>query len=441
MPGAPAEHAREAPDVGRAARPFCASLGAVPVTAPPSPTAPPDGISRTVLPEAGSRAFHRESLLRIPLVRQMLADPQARLTPRAVDRAWAYAGAIPLSVAGFNPLTRRMFYGARSRLASWLRAPEGSARRWNAGDHLLHEVLFAVHDYLHVWAYLAICHLAPELGFGTAPLTAANLDSMAFCHLLSEAVATVGLDYWYLATVQLDEVCPIGTTIPAGLSISYHRRHLGEVRRADPGFDAQRPAFLGQLVDCYCRGAMRGFDRRDLDRSPVLARWLGHELGYGRTQRSLARAWLAYLAAVPIALDDAALGAPIACGAPWQRRLSRAIGALLREKVVGGVLHRFRPALGARAVWRARRDGALDFRFLNARLVPAEMARIPAEAFPFWVWQTLSAHEHARVDPRVMDLVPAVLERRDPALLAFLLRGARPLPAVGPEPRELLIPN
>lgn len=396
-----------------------------------------DGIARAVLAEPVG--LHPESLLAVPLVRHLLADPQVQLVARGVDCTWRYERVLPVSAVGFNPLRRTVLYGVRSRFAAWLRAPRASARRHNQGDHLLHEVLFAVHDYLHAWAYLAIGHLAPEIGLTTAPLGADNLDTMAFCHLLTEAVATVGLDYWYLCTLSLDEVCPIGGALPAGLTTRYHERQLAEMRRHHPALEVQRPAFLGWLLGGYCGGALPGFDRRDLARSPQLDAWLAHELSYGRVQRELIRAWLAHLAPVPIALDARALRAPVAADAPWQRRLCDTMARLLWEKVKCGVMHRFRRGPALDRVWRSPRDRAPDFRFANAHAVPFT-GSVTDASFRYWAYQTIAARPFARVDRRARDLLDPAFDRRDPELVTWLLRGTRPLPdAFGA--RDLMLPT
>src|SRR5207237_1319288 len=83
---------------------------------------------------------------------------------------------------------------ARSPLAEWLDDPAQGVRELNQDDALLTEVLFAVHDYLHVWAYHLVRDAVPDLGFGRPPASEAELEDHVFCHLLTEAVATVGLD-------------------------------------------------------------------------------------------------------------------------------------------------------------------------------------------------------------------------------------------------------
>jgi hypothetical protein len=160
--------------------------------------------------------LHAESPLKIPLVRQMLGDGTVALRPRAVDSRWRDRGRMMRVAPGFNPFVGAVFIPRSGGLEQWLAAPQRSARRFNADDRMFYDLLFAVHDYLHVWSTRLIQCLAPELGFGTAPVTRDNFDDYVFCQMLSEAAATVGLDYWYLSTVELDEVVPIGSTIRMG---------------------------------------------------------------------------------------------------------------------------------------------------------------------------------------------------------------------------------
>jgi hypothetical protein len=81
-------------------------------------------------------ALAPDSLLRIPLVRMMLADPWVRLRKRAIDDTWRYRGVLPGSLGGFNPALGAVFIGARSRMAEWLDNPEEGARELNEGDAL-----------------------------------------------------------------------------------------------------------------------------------------------------------------------------------------------------------------------------------------------------------------------------------------------------------------
>ena len=285
-------------------------------------------------PSAQTR-LHPESLLRIPLAAQMFADPSVELVVRGIDSRWAYSGIVGRRVDGFNPFHGAVFVGRHSHLERWLPHRTGSARPFNRKDGLVGELLFAVHDYLHLWCYRWIARLWPELGFGTAPICRSNFEDMVFCHLLSEAAATVGLDYWYLACVELDDVVALGCA-RTGLAASYREDRKEEYRRFNPKLDVQSPAFFETMTRFYCDGVFPGFSAEDMAMSPVLDRWLAHELGYGELQRRYCREWFAYLSGGAVRLKEPDLARPVRGSRPRQRRLAAEISELLWAKVKCG---------------------------------------------------------------------------------------------------------
>src|SRR5262245_44518388 len=92
-----------------------------------------------------------ESPLRLPLVRQLPSDSTVTIQVRPVDARWRDRGRLPRLSAGFNPFLGTIFVSKHSGLEAWLREPNASARRFNREDWMLGDLLFAVHDYLHVW--------------------------------------------------------------------------------------------------------------------------------------------------------------------------------------------------------------------------------------------------------------------------------------------------
>ena len=373
----------------------------------------------------------------------MLADPAVRLIPRAVDSSWRLDQTTKLSTSGFNPFGGTVFYPARSALAGWLADPQQSARLHNPHDALLHDLLFAVHDYLHVWATQLICELRPELGFGSSRIDAHNFEHLTFALLLTEAVATVGLDYWYLATVDLNQVLPIGTSF-SGLTVGYHQRHLAEYRRFRPDLEVQSPAFLGELCRFYCSGHFIGFDANDLRRSPLLSRWLTHEVRYGAVQREVSRRWLRYLSDRELAVVEPDLARPIAIDAAWQEELIEAASHALWRKVKADVLEPLPPLVAP--PWGSPPSRALDVRFRNLNLVDddalfaAGTTPVDPQLFAYYFAQVVSRFDHAAFDPEHRKLLPIALERRDAALLRTLVRDQPRLP-VQEEPRDLLFVN
>lgn len=389
-------------------------------------------------------SLHPESLLKLPLVRQAFEDLAFRFVPRNTEAAWSYDGIIPISLGGFNPFERAFYYGHTSRFATWLSNPAGSAREVNEDDLLLREVLFMVHDYLHAWAYAVIDELCPSLRVLDGPIDARSLDDYVFCHLLTEAVATTGLDYWFLCTCNLNELCPIGANLRT-LTVDYHESRLPEYRRFSPDLEVQTPGFLRTITAFYCSGEFTGFDVDDLRRSPQLLRWLRHELSYGVTQRKLARSWLAYLAGAP--LPAAAPDVGVEIDTAVRSRLIDDIGERLWAKV------KLTDAASSSAIKppatppsrRAPSDQPPDFRFVNLARVPVErwssMQPATPENFKFFVYQYLGQLSRSAVPAGKLKHLPLVLQQQNLSLLLDLFDGQRLRPALDGEPRDLMIAN
>lgn len=391
-----------------------------------------------------SRSVHAESLLRVPLVRHMLEDTAVRLVARAVDARWHYEKLVPVKIGGFNAASGALYYPVKSFLARWLCEPESSARKHNENDVLVSEVLFAVHDYLHVWAYRAIHELNPSLGFGLEAVTRKNLEDFVFCHLASEAVATVGLDYWYLCTLSLNEVCDVGTNLNRGLTVGYHERYAREYERFAPGFRVQQKAFFATLATFYCSGVFHGFDEGALRESPLILRWLDHELRYGQSQRRYARQWLAFLSKENLSHDAEALDAPVPVTRKWQRDTLRALGEWLWEKVKNDRLHGFTSRFRGPG-WRSPQKKPADFRFVNLNWFPSIDGALRAPSSPdpesqtYRLYQLISRFDFGRCDTALVEAIPFLLQSGDLGLAERLLGAERRVPRCEGEPRDLLL--
>lgn len=392
-------------------------------------------------------------LLSVPLVRQMFSDPSVRVAFRAIDRSWMYQKIFGLSVTGFNPFGSELYVARLSALADWLRDGRRRDRRHNVGDALVHEVLFLVHDYLHIWARMVIQNELPELELGHGKITRRSLETFAFCHLATEAVATVGLDYWYLSTIELDEVCGIGTCI-RNLVCSYREQDLTEYRRFNETYDVQHPEFLVKMAEFYATGEFDGFSAEDALASPKLLRWTEHELTYGRTQRSHIRAWLSYLSNGAVVLAPEELSAPITLGKKWQRTLLRKLAGLLWRKVKDDELLGMgtRPQPGTS--WRRdrekdQRSGEMpDFCFTNInRLARLDLATLSNPdltdlGYRIFCAQWLSAHELETVPTDVRRALGPHIATRDFSGLFKLFRkhGVRRVPkGRAREPLDLFV--
>lgn len=396
---------------------------------------------------ASGAEVHPESLLRIEPIRQMLSGALSRLNSRPIDNRWRYERVVPFALNGFCPFAGEIYYAARSKFAQWLDRPEASARALNERDILLREALFLAHDYLHVWSYARIRELVPQLGFGTSPITTGNFEAMVFCHLLTEAAATVGVDYWYLAKVDLNKVADVGTTL-VGLTAGYHERHLAEYRRFCPSLTVQEPAFLERLARFYCTGRFRGFFRDDLRQSPILLAWLEHELRYGGLQRDYTRSWFAYLSEDVIEQEEAARRAPVACDEKWQRDLMADLGTALWAFVVEGapVGDISQPREG---VWASSAERIADFRFVNLAsfddpavvLNSSAVEAMGRQQVAYLMSQYLVGYDFDAFDPEKRARLTGILDAQKVGDLLSITAGETPVAPAGGGRRDMLFLN
>lgn len=385
--------------------------------------------------------IHPESLLHHRLVRRAFTDRRLAPRPRGIDCAWRYNGVVADPVVGFNPFGGSFYYGVKSTLAEWLKAPGASARPLNTRDRLVYEVFFGVHDYLHVWTYGLIRELAPDLEMGFGRIHPRNFEALVFAHLLTEAVAVVGLDFWYLSTINANDVSPIGMDRQT-FATSYHERDIAEYRRAYPDFEVQTPRFYQEIVTAYCTGNFKGFDANDLMRSPMLARWATHVVDYAQYMRSYIRNWLSYLAGSASYSGDSFR--PLSISSRWHRSLVRDVGDALwdlvkhdKSDVVSGV--------DPRRTWRSPRELAPDARYVNVnRLDHRELARIAESAqsevgFRWLFDQYISAFDFDAFDKEKLVLLPLIKRSRSFKALQAVTKGERRLPVSPNEPRDLFM--
>lgn len=411
---------------------------------PPRSRALFDGPGGAFRPEPVHRDLDPESLLQIPLVRQAYSDPGFRFLPRSTDVRWTYGGHVPLKLAGFNPFEFAHYHGANSRFAAWLNDPFGSARDLNRDNQLVSEVLFMVHDYLHAWAYSVIDRLAPALRVLDGAITPRTFDDYVFCHLLTEAVATVGLDYWQLSERGVDQFCPIGSDF-GPLTVSYREAHLAEYRRFCPDWEVQTPEFFALLATFYCSGEFPGFRLDHVRRSPVLLNWLRKELTYGDQQRSFTRQWFSYLADKPVAAGGE-WNAPVATETKIRRQLIAELGRLLWAKVKDGDpstrIERPR-SLPART---APLDKPADFRFVNlARVAPDDWPRavqaMAPEHFLYFFYQFLAQIPLEAFPRQMLKHLPLLVRQHDVSLVVDFVRDLPRREALDGEPRDLFVVN
>lgn len=390
------------------------------------------------------RRCHRESLLAIPLLEQMLRDPGFTIVRRGIDARWTYKGLISTRIDGFNPLRCAAFVGSHSHFERWRPHRHESARRFNPGDELVPEALFVVHDYLHAWTYHWIAELCPRVGFGQAPITSDNFEDMVFCHLLSEAVATVGLDYWYLSTVELNQEVPIGT-MQRSLTASYREELAEEYARFNPKLNVQHPSFLQELARFYCDGVFRGFSALDFLVSPAIDAWLTHELRYGKLQRQYCREWFAYLSGGEVKLSEEQSAAPVGCEASWQKKLMVQLGERLWAKVKSNELCAADNGFDPETAWSAPADAQPDFRFINfnrqRNISPASVKEMSEESFEYLMRQYIARFDYGAFPKEALGVFNLIREERDFSIGRRLLKGVKRLPVGRTEPRDIFLYN
>lgn len=353
---------------------------------------------------------HSESLLQIPLVARLFENKSVSWQARNIDNNWFYEEHLPAPVGGFNPALGTLYYGRVSNFATWLKDKKGSARKYNFEDNLMHEVLFSVHDYFHLWAYRAIHHLMPELKMGTGEVTLENFEDYVYLHLLSETVATIGLDFWYLSQIDLNSVVSIGTKATT-LTTKFYKSQLAEFQKFNANFDPYQISFFATLDDLYCYAKVKGFSGTTLERSPAILGWMKHEYKYGEVQRQLTRQWINFLSAKNIIPHGFDLTAPLKPGGKWRKELRDQVGKLLWKKVINGIAADF-AAIPQEKVWTPPSNSqVIDYRFFNINSFGENFwdkvaaSYYPKESEPLLFSQIVSKYKLEDIDPGDLDII------------------------------------
>jgi hypothetical protein len=350
-------------------------------------------------------------------------------------------------MTGFNPFSGRLFLAADSQVWTFLETPEIKARSLNRQDFFIKDLLFTLHDYLHVWALRFLNQRFPQLGICTKAIDAESLETFAFCHILTEAAATIGLDFWYLSTLDLNEIVCLGTEFRAGLTTSYEERLIHEYRRGNPDFQVQRPHFFTDMARFYCDGVLHGFNMQDLNSSPCLYRWIHHEIVYGQEQRVAIRRWLSFLAGHKRELSETEAGRAIALDADWQVRAIQELGDALWKLVKHDESIDLPPLPDRSEYWQTRAGSAIDPRFVNFRQVDEDELLSCREHpfilnnFNYVVWQTLAGCSLADFDPELLKIVNFIREKKDLKLLLSVLKSCPRVAAADEAPRDIMLIN
>jgi hypothetical protein len=387
-----------------------------------------------------------ESLLNLPLVRAAIEDPFFKKVARGIDQNWKDEGFIPVSVSGFNPYLSAGFIAAKSSLREWLKKPESSVRPLNSSDRLVRQALFFAHDYLHAWAISEIREMVEsDFSYGTDSVNAKNIEDYVFCHLLTEAVATVGLDYWFLSQIKLNELCPIGTRVKC-LTIGYHSDYDGEIQRINPELKINERRFFDFMSRFYCDGVFPGFTLGELDQSPILMNWIDHEVLYGEKQREYACLWFSYLSKEGLGSVRRHPEGPVQIRKPWQQKLLSKLGERLWE------LTR-KPSFAIRSfdssrLWRYADERAPDPRFSNlihydlkTMLKCASVGPDKEQKLGYLAYQYVSQYDLKKCALKTLRLIPELIEKRDLKSLERVLNGHSKIRRSNEEPAHLLMLN
>jgi hypothetical protein len=389
---------------------------------------------------------NKTGLLEIPLLRQLLKDPSVQIYRRGMDSNWFYNQITPVSVSGFNPYLKKIFINQESSISNWLKNGAKNDRGFNEGDFLVREVLILLHDYLHCWCAQFIQAHFPEIGLGKEAITESNIEMFAFCHLITEAAATVGLDYWYLSTINLNDICDIGTT-RKHFAVTYHESNKSEYYKYNQDINFQHPSFLAKLAIFYCSGEFEGFDIDALKKSPLISDWLSHELNYGDLQRRSTREWLSHLSGGACKYTDTGLGAPVRITDKWQFKLLDVLGKELWKKIKDDAQIFIEENNGDSESWFKSDRGNLDFRFYNLNSLPnTNLSRIDTKksSFDFLYSQFVSSYLFESFPKEFLKILSYVKEKNDFESLVLLfkeLKVKKVIPKPKKEPADIFFIN
>jgi hypothetical protein len=369
---------------------------------------------------------HRESLLRIPLVDFVIHQNAAKIVERPVDNHWYYQGLLGTSTVGFNPFCGNLFCAKNSVLNKWLPDAHRSARPYNNEEWLVYESLFLVHDYLHLWT---VSELIKEFDYLTGDqivLDQKVINDLEFIYMISEAAATVGLDYWYLSKININELCPIGSRMVA-LTSPYREADLDRYKVFNEDFIVQDISFFHWIVNGYCGGDFYGFTVADIKKDAKLFDWLAKEITISNKQLHFIRQWLYYMAGLAVP-SGSALNRAIDIGTETRRKMIDKIGRKLWDISCGTEL----PVMQSYQIElkSTRPVGHHDFRFKNIRvldnwqqLVNEDFTRVSTEQFGYFTAQFLSSFCYEPSNKFTRNQINRIIASKDISALQRLTKN------------------
>ncbi|AGH96805.1 hypothetical protein [Pseudobdellovibrio exovorus] len=393
-----------------------------------------------------------ESPMRIPLIRKALTDPLIQLSPRAIDHRWQSEASLP-AATGFNPYSMKIYLPFNSVVFDWLKNPAQSARPFNEDDALIKKLLLVVHDYIHCWSILAVRQLRPDLNFGCAEITSENFEDMVFCHLLTEAAAVAGADYWYWSQNKINDLCPIGTRTNS-FAVSYQSSELGEFRKFNPDFNPFHKDFLSYLTSNYCRGDFAGFDLLKIKESPMVSHTIFHEVSYSHSQRLYSRRIISSFSKMPdnFHLSEMAesLKAPVSFREDWKKDLTLRLANLLwnyildLEPQLDFQLDSHTDPLQEETRWQSHKNHYMytNVNSLTEEQLQAELSHMEWNEDKYWFWtQYISTFEFSQFTKLELDKIRLGLLIKSQERLLEVVDGKTRLALNTYEPQTLFIPN
>ena len=388
--------------------------------------------------------IHPQSLLNIPLIDFVIKQKNAPILARPVESKWTYKGIFPISAAGFNPFCGKLFCAENSVFNRWLPQAHESAIPFNNGEWLVYECFFVVHDYLHLWAISEMLEDLPYLKTAEVILDEKTISDLEFLYIVSEAAATVCLDFWYLAKTDINTLCPINSHFK-GLTSVYQEADLNNYQQYNKDFEVQSPSFFQWIVNGYCSGEFEGFSVDDLKENKKLSDWLGKEVTIAHKQVWFIRHWLHYLAGLDEP-DEAAISDPIKIDTSERESIISRLGDKLWKIAQGELLPEMRPFnINIKSDVAGNK---LDFRFINMlsldnweQLTERNYDDVSVQQFAYFAAQYLSAFQFDETGQISRKMVEEIIASKDTGRLKKLTNKLIPIKNGEIGPGDLVFVN
>jgi hypothetical protein len=297
-----------------------------------------------------------------PVIDSMFRDRALQFEERKIDMRWYYERHLDISVCGFNPFVGRIYFGRQSFLSKFLFDSDACV---DQSDWYLYEVFFAAHDYVHAWCVRELTHRLDVRVTKKSLRDAAHLKRFLYMLLLSEAAATVAVDYWLLCQKSVNDLLSGRGTFHA-LTTTYRNADLKPIRRKIPEFDVGSKSFFWMLAEAYCTGSFGVLAPFVFDAANSPESWLSIEKCQTGKQQILAHGWLRFLSGRRGRFVDTQLTKEEFLS--FAEATGHICDRLWRCCFGGDPLALAGPA--QEETLSPLSEGVMDFRFVNARDVP-----------------------------------------------------------------------